>query len=116
MGALFSTPEDMSIVGRAILSSSLLSPNTIRAWMKHTSQKSSLFGAVGRPWGIYRATLCPAENNRVVDLYTESGKLCGYGCKFVLVPVCDMGFVVMMGILLSLHSLVDAINYKCHAR
>jgi hypothetical protein len=95
-GALFSTPNDMSVIGRAILSSSLLSPNTTRAWMKPTSHTSSLFGAVGRPWEIHRAVLGPAENNRVVDLYTKTGNLGGYGCKFVLVPDYNVGFVVMM--------------------
>jgi hypothetical protein len=95
-GALFSTPNDMSIVGRAILSSSLLSSNTTRAWMKPTSHTSSLFGAVGRPWEIYRVVLGLAENNRVVDLYTKAGNLGGYGCKLVLAPDYDVGFVVMM--------------------
>jgi hypothetical protein len=86
----------MSVIGCAILSSSLLLPNTTRAWIKPTLHTSSLFGAVRRPWEIYCAVLGPAENNRVVDLYTKNGNLGRYSCKFVLVPDYNVGFVVMM--------------------
>jgi CubicO group peptidase (beta-lactamase class C family) len=96
MGAIFSSANDMSAIGRAILSSSLLSSNTTRAWLKPTSHTSSLIGAVGRPWEIFRATLGPAQNNRVVDLYTKSGNVAGYGANLVLIPDYDIGFVVMM--------------------
>lgn len=95
MGAAFSTANDMKNIGRAILSSSLLDANTTRAWLHPTSHTSSLIGAVGRPWEIFRATLGPAENNRVVDLYTKGGNFGGYGANFVLMPDFDVGFVVL---------------------
>ncbi|KAG6356379.1 hypothetical protein INS49_015767 [Diaporthe citri] len=56
-GGLFSSPNDMSAIGRAILSSSLLPGSTTRAWLKPTSFTSSLIGAVGRPWEIFRAVI-----------------------------------------------------------
>jgi CubicO group peptidase (beta-lactamase class C family) len=96
MGAMFSSANDMSTIGRAILSSSLLSSNTTRAWLKPTSHTSSLIGAVGRPWEIFRATLGPAEDNRVVDLYTKSGNFGAYGANLVLIPDYDVGFIAMM--------------------
>lgn len=95
MGAVFSTPNDVSAVGRAILSSSLLPRNTTRAWLQPTAFTSSLIGAVGRPWEIFRAALGPADNNRVVDLYTKSGNVGGYGSILVLVPDYEVGFVVL---------------------
>jgi hypothetical protein len=96
MGALFSSVNDMAKIGRAILSSSLLPTNTTRAWLKPTSHTSSLIGAVGRPWEIFRAMLGPAEYNRVVDLYTKGGNFGGYGANLVLIPDYDVGFVVLM--------------------
>jgi CubicO group peptidase (beta-lactamase class C family) len=95
-GALFSSANDMSSIGRAILSSSLLPANTTRAWLKPTSHTSSLIGAVGQPWEIYRATLGPPQNNRVVDLYTKAGNVAGYGANWVLIPDYDVGFVVLV--------------------
>ncbi|KAH7348219.1 beta-lactamase/transpeptidase-like protein [Pyrenochaeta sp. MPI-SDFR-AT-0127] len=95
MGALFSTPNDLSAIGRAMLSSSLLPSNTTRAWLQPTAFTSSLIGAVGRPWEIFRAVIGPAENNRVVDLYTKAGNFGGFGSIFVLVPDYDIGFVVL---------------------
>jgi CubicO group peptidase (beta-lactamase class C family) len=95
MGGLFSTPNDLSAIGRAILSSSLLPSSTTRAWLKPTSFTSSLLGAVGRPWEIYRAVI-NAQSNRVIDLYTKAGNLPGYGANLILIPDFDVGIVVMM--------------------
>ncbi|KAH7093426.1 beta-lactamase/transpeptidase-like protein [Paraphoma chrysanthemicola] len=95
MGAAFSTANDMTAIGKAILSSSLLDSNTTRAWLQPTSHTSSLIGAVGLAWEIFRATLGPAENNRVVDLYTKSGNVGGYGANLVLVPDFGVGFVIL---------------------
>ncbi|KAF9697184.1 hypothetical protein EKO04_004972 [Ascochyta lentis] len=95
MGGIFSTPNDLSAIGRAILSSSLLPSSTTRSWLKPTSFTSSLLGATGRPWEIYRAVTNP-QHNRVVDLYNKGGNLSGYGANLVLIPDFDVGFVVMM--------------------
>lgn len=94
MGGLFSTPNDLSAIGRAILSSSLLPSSTTRAWLKPTSFTSSLIGAVGRPWEIFRA-VTNAQHNRVIDLYTKAGNLPGYGANLILIPDFDVGIVVM---------------------
>ena len=96
MGAMFSTANDLTSIGRAILNSTLLDSNTTRAWLKPSSHTSSLIGAVGRPWEIFRATIGPLENNRVVDLYTKSGNFGGYGANLVLIPDYDVGFVALM--------------------
>jgi hypothetical protein len=95
MGAMFSSANDMSKVGRAILASSLLPVNTTRAWLKPTSHTSSLIGAVGLGWEIFRATIGPSEHNRVVDLDTKGGNVAGYGANFVLIPDHGVGFVVL---------------------
>lgn len=95
MGGLFSAPNDLSAIGRAILSSALLPSSTTRAWLKPTAFTSSPVVAVGHAWEIYRAII-DAKNNRVVDLYTKSGNLPGYGANLLLVPDFDVGIVIMM--------------------
>ncbi|KAF2832750.1 beta-lactamase/transpeptidase-like protein [Ophiobolus disseminans] len=96
MGAMFSTANDMSKIGRGVLASTFLPTNTTRAWLKPTSHTSSLIGAIGRPWEIYRATLGPSEHNRVVDMFTKGGNVGGFGANLVLVPDYDVGFVALM--------------------
>ncbi|KAH6616876.1 beta-lactamase/transpeptidase-like protein [Boeremia exigua] len=93
-GGLFSTPNDMSAIGRAILSSSLLPNATTRSWFKPTGLTSSLIGAVGHGWEIYRASY--PEHNRVIDLYVKGGNLPGYGSNFILIPDFNVGFIMMM--------------------
>lgn len=95
MGGMFSSVNDLSIVGRAILESSLLPSNTTRAWFQTTTLTSSLIGTIGRPWEIFRATLGEPEDNRVVDLYTKSGNVAGYGANFVLIPDFGVGFSIL---------------------
>jgi hypothetical protein len=95
MGGFFSTPNDLSAIGRSILSSTLLPNATTRAWLKPTSFTSSLIGAVGRPWEIYRAVI-DAKNNRVIDIYTKAGNLPGYASMLALIPDFDVGFTIML--------------------
>ncbi|KAJ4310407.1 hypothetical protein N0V94_008464 [Neodidymelliopsis sp. IMI 364377] len=95
MGGLFSSPNDVAAIGRAILSSSLLPASTTRAWLKPTSFTSSLLSAPGHGWEIYRAVV-NVQHNRIVDLYTKGGNFGGYGVNFVLIPDFGVGFVVMM--------------------
>ncbi|KAJ8109047.1 hypothetical protein OPT61_g7739 [Boeremia exigua] len=94
-GGLFSTPNDMSAIGRAILSSSLLPSTATRAWLKPTSFGSSLIAGVGHGWEIYR-TVVSSEHSRVIDLYTKAGNLPGYGANLILIPDFDVGIVIMM--------------------
>jgi CubicO group peptidase (beta-lactamase class C family) len=94
MGGLFTTPNELSKIGRSILSSSLLPGSTTRAWMKPSSFTSSLVGAVGPGFEIYRAVL-NAKHNRVVDLYTKGGNLPGYGANLIMIPDFNVGIVLM---------------------
>lgn len=95
MGGLFSTPNDLTAIGRSILASTLLPGATTRAWLKPTSHTSSLIGAVGRGWEIYRA-VTNTQHNRVIDLYTKGGNLPGYGANMILVPDFDVGISIIM--------------------
>ncbi|KAF2740121.1 beta-lactamase/transpeptidase-like protein [Polyplosphaeria fusca] len=95
MGGVFSSTNDMSAIGRAILTSSLLPANVTRAWLKPTSFTSSLTGGVGRPWEIYRASM-NMHDNRVVDMYTKGGNLGVFATQLVLIPEYQVGFMLMI--------------------
>jgi hypothetical protein len=94
MGGLFSSPNDLSTIGRAMLASTLLPSSTTRAWMKPTSFTSSLLGATGHGWEIVRAAT-DARHNRIVDLYTKGGNLPGYGANLILIPDFEVGITIM---------------------
>lgn len=49
---------------------------------------SSLLGAVGRPWEIFRASIFETDT-RIVDLYTKSGNLGVFVLKF------NVGWVIL---------------------
>lgn len=92
-GGIFSSATDVSTLGRSILASTLLLPNTTRAWMKPTSFTSSSIGFVGRPWEIYRSVINETQN-RVVDIYTKGGNVGVYTSFLALIPDFDIGMTL----------------------
>ncbi|KAF2267746.1 beta-lactamase/transpeptidase-like protein [Lojkania enalia] len=104
MGGMFASANDVSTLGRAILSSKLLAPSVTRAWMKPTSFTSSIIGFVGRPWEIYRSII-DAPNNRVVDIYTKSGNLGIYTSMLALIPDLGIGFTILVASEIGSHPL-----------
>lgn len=92
-GGSYSTPSDVTSLGRSILTSSLLKSALTRRWLKPHSLLSSPLGAVGAPWEIHRLQLSP--NSRLVDLYTKAGDFAGYASHLVLIPDWDVGFTVL---------------------
>jgi CubicO group peptidase (beta-lactamase class C family) len=94
MGGMFSSANDLSAVGRAILSSTLLPANTTRAWLQPTAFTSSLTGAVGHGWEIYRHILS-ADANRVVDIFSKAGNWGSYGANLFLLPSYNIGVTIL---------------------
>ncbi|KAI9039315.1 serine hydrolase domain-containing protein [Aspergillus affinis] len=90
-GGLFSSTNDFSAVGRAILNNTLLSPALTRRWFKPVSHTSSLSYAVGSPWEIFSF-----PNARVVDLYTKSGDMGAYSSVIALSPDHGVGFSILV--------------------
>lgn len=95
-GGIFSSANDMSTLGRAILNSTLLPLNTTRAWLKPATFTSSFTVAVGRPWEIFRAAVGDSSKNRIVDLYTKGGSLPTFESILALIPDFNVGFVVLL--------------------
>jgi hypothetical protein len=92
-GNLYSTPADVSKLGRAILSSSLLSKALTRRWLKPVAHTADPYYSVGAPWEIHRVTL--PVTNRVVDLYAKAGAFGAYTSELILIPDFEVGLTVL---------------------
>ena len=92
-GNIYSSPADISKLGRAILQSTLLSKAQTRRWMKPVSHTADIAISVGAPWEIHRVVV--PSTKRVVDLYTKSGGIGAYTSKLILIPDFDVGFSIL---------------------
>jgi hypothetical protein len=81
---MYNTTNDITTLGRSILTSMLVKPAITRHWLKPHGFVSNTLKAVGAPWEICRFQT--ALINRVVDLHTKSGDLLGYSSLLVLLP------------------------------
>ena len=95
-GGFYSSTDDLTNFGKAILEHRLLSPAETRKWMKPTEHTSSLGMSVGGPWEIIRTHQLTSDG-RVIDLYTKSGDLGSYKGMLVLIPDFDVTFSLLMG-------------------
>ncbi|KAH7075050.1 beta-lactamase/transpeptidase-like protein [Paraphoma chrysanthemicola] len=95
-GGIYSSANDLSAIGRSMLNSTLLSSNTTRGWLKPVTFTSSLTGAVGRPWEIFRAPIGPTSNNRVIDVYTKGGSLPSFETMLAVIPDFNVGFTILI--------------------
>ncbi|KAM5429679.1 hypothetical protein McanCB21832_007471 [Microsporum canis] len=87
-GGFYSSTKDMRPIGKAILSSTLLSPAQTRRWMKPQTFAANDAMLVGRPWEIYKAPL-PEKS---VWMYTKGGDIGLYSAQIVLLPDYGIGF------------------------
>ncbi|KAJ5837088.1 hypothetical protein N7447_003114 [Penicillium robsamsonii] len=92
-GGLFSTTNDLSKLGVALLNSTLLPSEKTREWMKPVTHTSSLRYSVGSPWEIYR--FVHAGSGVVTDLYTKLGDSGYYGGIVVVIPDFNAGFTLL---------------------
>ncbi|EGC47449.1 beta-lactamase [Histoplasma capsulatum var. duboisii H88] len=74
--SIFSTVSDLSRVGNAILSSTLISPAQTRCWDKPVSHTSNPANSVGHPWVIYWGGQYP--QTAVVYVNTVLGTIVGF--------------------------------------
>ncbi|KAM5469072.1 hypothetical protein MauCBS54593_004424 [Microsporum audouinii] len=87
-GGFYSSTKDMRPIGKAILSSTLLSPAQTRRWMKPQTFAANDAMLVGRPWEIYKAPL----PERSVWMYTKGGDIGLYSAQIVLLSDYGIGF------------------------
>ncbi|KAH8894336.1 beta-lactamase/transpeptidase-like protein [Thozetella sp. PMI_491] len=86
----YSTTNDVSLVGKAILNSTLLSPAQTRRWMKPHAFTSNPDAAVGAPWEIMRAPGTP-----ISWIYAKSGDAGAYSAMTMLIPDLGVGMSVL---------------------
>ncbi len=89
-GGVYSTTNDLSKIGIAILNSTLLSHEETRKWLKPVTHTADLQFSVGHAWEILRLPQGPG--GRVIDLYTKAGDVAHYSSYLVLSPDHGVGF------------------------
>ncbi|KAK2789736.1 hypothetical protein FQN51_002679 [Onygenales sp. PD_10] len=91
--SMFSSVRDLSKAGKAILSSTLISPAQTRRWFKPVSHTSNPANSIGRPWVIYSGGDYP--QTAMIDVYTVLGDLGSYSSYIGIVPDYDVGFTIL---------------------
>jgi hypothetical protein len=92
---MYSTINDLSKAGHAILNSSLLSQVSTNRWLKPISQTSNIADDIGAPFSIFRATLTGKSTGALVPIYTQFGTQGLYSSYFGLATDWGVGFVIL---------------------
>lgn len=95
-GNIYSSPRDLSTLGRSILRSTLLPPSLTRRWLKPASLTSEPIASIGYPWGIRRINLPLANGKHPIDSYNKAGRIGHYSALLTLLPDYGIGFSIMI--------------------
>jgi hypothetical protein len=90
---MYTSVHDLSIAGKAILSSSLLSNAQTNRWLKPVTHTSNPANSVGLPWTIYSGGNYP--NTSMVDTYTALSNFGLYSSYIGLLPDYNVGFAIL---------------------
>ncbi|KAH6853256.1 beta-lactamase/transpeptidase-like protein [Chaetomium sp. MPI-CAGE-AT-0009] len=95
-----STPSDLTLLGRSILSSTLLPRATTRRWLRPVSHTARPLFSIGRPWEIARLSLPVSTSplsgvTRVVDVYSKQGSIGQYQSLLALSPDHGVGYAML---------------------
>lgn len=92
-GGFYSSLNDITKIGRSILTSQLLTKSTTRRWLKPGSFLPDGKSAIGAPWEIFQAL----GTNKTTWMYSKSGDFGLYSTWLVLLPDYDAGFTILTG-------------------
>ncbi|KAK8031994.1 beta-lactamase/transpeptidase-like protein [Apiospora arundinis] len=96
-GNMYSSTNDLSSLGRAILSSRLISGGQTRRWLKPAILTSDLREGVSYPWGVKRIPLSNGGGgSRITDAYNKAGSINAYSSLIILLPDYDVGITVLL--------------------
>ena len=95
-GSIYSSANDLSNFGRAILNSSQLTAAQVRRWLKPASLTSDMAETVGYPWGIRRILLDENNPYNLITSYNKGGSIGNYASALCLMPELDIGFTVLI--------------------
>ncbi|KAH8422268.1 serine hydrolase domain-containing protein [Aspergillus melleus] len=91
--SMFSSITDLSLAGKAILNSTLLSHLQTRHWLNPVSHTSNPANSLGYPWIIYSSGNYP--NTSMVDIYTYYSDVGLYSSYLGIVPDFNIGFAIL---------------------
>ncbi|KAI9040333.1 alkaline D-peptidase [Aspergillus affinis] len=91
--SMFSSTKDLSLAGKAILNSTLLSHLQTRRWLNPASHTSNPANSLGYPWIIYSSVKYP--NTSMVDIYTYYSDVGLYSSYLGIVPDFNIGFAIL---------------------
>lgn len=94
---MYSSPNDLSTIGRAILSSKLIKPALTRRWLNPISYSSEFVAAIGAPWGVRRIQLGPlTQPHRTLSAFTKAGTFRKYTAFLSLLRDFNIGITIMI--------------------
>jgi hypothetical protein len=94
---MYSSANDISKLGQAILSSRLIKPALTRRWLNPVTFASDFSASVGAPWGVRRIPLDPIDQPfRSLSVYTKAGTFRRYTVFLTLLKEYNLGFTIMM--------------------
>ncbi|KAI1134099.1 beta-lactamase/transpeptidase-like protein [Hypoxylon sp. FL0543] len=94
-GNMYTSPSDLSRLGRAILRSTLLPPAMTRRWLKPVTFSSDPKSGVGMPWGVRQLPLSKDTPYQFVTTFNKAGSLGVYSSVFALIPDFNIGFTIL---------------------
>ncbi|KAK8101485.1 beta-lactamase/transpeptidase-like protein [Apiospora kogelbergensis] len=98
-GNMYSSTNDLSALGRAILGSRLISGGQTRRWLKPAILTSDLHEGVSYPWGVKRIPLSTGEgggSSRITDAYNKAGSINTYSSLIIILPDYDVGISALL--------------------
>lgn len=90
---MYASAEDLSNLGRAIMSHKLLSPVTTRRWLKPFAFSSDPRAMVGMPWGARRINV--GDPYRWTTAFNKAGNIGDYSALLAILPDFDIGITVL---------------------
>jgi hypothetical protein len=94
---MYSSANDISTLGHAILSSRLIKPSLTRRWLNPVTFSADFAASVGAPWGVRRIQLDPFNQPyRSLSVYTKAGTFRKYTAFLTLLKEYNLGFTILM--------------------
>jgi hypothetical protein len=96
-GSMYASANDLSALGRAILSSQLIPPAITRRWLQPATFSADPAASVGAPWGIRRIQLDQKlQPFRSLSVFTKAGTFRRYSAFISLIREFNIGFTILL--------------------
>lgn len=94
---MYSSTNDLSKLGRAILTSTIIKPSMTRRWLNPVTFSSDFYASIGAPWGVRRIQLDKDKQpHRTLSVFTKAGTFRRYTSFITLLKDFNLGFTIMM--------------------